>query len=69
MVLALAKPVPLGLHRPHNFMWSRVSADLQETIFSQLSHETSLDATNFYYRHTRRLGGLSYVAFQVSSVK
>lgn len=65
MVLALAKPVALGLHRSHNFMWSRVSGGLQEVIFSHLSHETSLDATNFYYRYTHRLGGLSRVAFQV----
>jgi hypothetical protein len=68
-VLPLVKPVPLGLHRPHNFMWSRVSGSLQEIIFGQLLYETSLDATNFYHRYTYRLGGLSRVTFQVGYVK
>jgi hypothetical protein len=50
----------------HNFLWSRVVSGLQDVISIQLAHETSLDATNFYYRFTQRLGGVSRVAFQVS---
>jgi hypothetical protein len=68
MALALARPVPLGLHRSHNLLWSTVSEHLQQIVFSQLIHETSLDATNVYYRYTQRLGGLSRVAFQVSQI-
>jgi hypothetical protein len=67
MALALVKPVSLGLHMSHNFLWSRVVSGLQDVISIQLSHETSLDATNFYYRFTQRLGGVSRVAFQVSA--
>jgi hypothetical protein len=66
MALNLARPVSLRLHTPHNFLWSRVLSDLQQVISIQMSHEASLDATNFYYRFTQRLGGLSRVAFQVS---
>jgi hypothetical protein len=67
MALNLARPVSLGMHKPHNFLWSRVLGGLQEVISIQMLHVGSLDATNFYYRFTQRLGGLSRVAFQVSA--
>jgi hypothetical protein len=66
MALSLTRPVPLGLHSPHNFLWASVLGGLQEVIAIQMCHEASLEATNVYCRFTQRLGGVTWVPFQVS---
>ncbi|PSN56097.1 hypothetical protein C0J52_05895 [Blattella germanica] len=62
--MPLTRPVALGLHMPHNFLWSKVSKDLQEVILTQVSLDPSLEPTNLYFRYTQRHGGFSRVVVE-----
>ncbi|XP_069693294.1 vitellogenin-like [Periplaneta americana] len=63
--LPLARPAPLDLHLPQNFLWTRVNEELHTVILNHMSYEKGMDPFNIYFRHTQRLGGIFRVPLEV----
>lgn len=62
----MARPMPLGLHRPYNLLRTSVANRLHEITLEQFSWNSDFAASNVYYRQTQRFGKFSRTQFEVT---